>query len=47
MDCTRGATALEHALLAAILGLGIISAAGLLSDKIYNLLNATAAEIAK
>ena len=35
----RGATAIEYALLIAILGLGIITAAGGLKNQIYNTLN--------
>lgn len=37
-----GATAIEYALLIAILGLGIITAAGGLKNQIYNSLNNTA-----
>lgn len=35
----RGATAIEYALLIAILGLGVISSAAAISDKIYNVLD--------
>ncbi len=35
----RGATAIEYALLIAILGLGIISAASVLNGQIYNVLD--------
>lgn len=42
----RGATAIEYALLAAILGLGIISAAGALSTQIYTVLQDLATAMA-
>lgn len=43
---TRGATAIEYALLAAVLGLGVITAAAALSDKIYNVLQGLATAMA-
>jgi pilus assembly protein Flp/PilA len=38
----RGATAVEYALLIGVLSLGVITAAGALSDKIYNVLSGLA-----
>lgn len=36
LRCERGATAIEYALLAAVLGLGVVTAASTLKNQIYN-----------